>query len=319
MHLTIPHLKNNTIPRTRNYRGGAYDYPTDVDRGSHRVDPTQNRPDPGRCLAGPDDRRLGGQRPQRRVAGPRPRDRRHPDPDDLDRRRVHRRLRRPAVVRRRDRRPLRSAQAAHHRSRRVRIRCRGRHGRDRSVPADRPARGDGCRGSSDHAHDLVGHHHVVPGRGPSQGHRCLGRRRRWGRGARSVRQRAAARVLLLELVLRPERRSRRSGAGRHRGRGPELVRPGRTAAGHRWCRAVAGGGVGQRVRDHRGSRTRLGRATHRCRTGDRSARRCRVRALGATAANPMLDPQAVQRARLQCRHAHRAWCSSSPRSGCSSW
>ena len=76
---------------------------------------------------------------------------------------------------------------------------------------------------------LVGDHHLVPRRGTTQGDRRLGRRGRRRRRPRPVRQRHAARVLLVELVLRPERGARRCGARRHAAR---CARP-------RWTRRAA--------------------------------------------------------------------------------
>ena len=118
-----------------------------------------------------DGGRLGRQRPQRRAAQSRPRDRRQPDRADVDHRRVHGRLRRPAAVRRRARRPLRPQAAAGRRVDRVRHGRWAGNGRHRSDPADPAACRHGRRRRGHHAHHPVGHHHVLPrrasGRAPS--------------------------------------------------------------------------------------------------------------------------------------------------------
>ena len=83
---------------------------------------------------------------------------------------------------------------------------------------------DGHRRGGDHADHPVGDHHLIPRRGPAEGHRRLGRSRGRRRGPGPVRQRHPARVLLVELVLRAERGPGGSGAGGHPARRTQLGR-----------------------------------------------------------------------------------------------
>ena len=96
-----------------------------------------------------------------------------------------------------------------------------RDAHQRPRPADRRPGPDGRRSGGDHADHPVGHHDVVPGGRPAEGHRRLGRRGRRRRRPRPVRERHPARVLLLELVLRAQRRPGRAGrCGHPRSRSP---------------------------------------------------------------------------------------------------
>ena len=152
-----------------------------------------------------DGRRLGRQRPQ---SVPAQRGQGHwsqPDPAHLDRRRLHRGLRRAAAPRRRPRGPLRSQGPAPHRPGRPRRRGRRRDGHHRPHA---PHRGPGVHGRGrgrDHAHHPLGDHDLVPRGGTATGHRGLGWSRRRGRRPWPVRHRDPAGVLRLELLLRPQR------------------------------------------------------------------------------------------------------------------
>ena len=152
------------------------------------------------------------------------------------------------------------AAAARHRPRRLRRRSRPRHAHQRPRRADRAPRRHGYGRRGDHADDALGHHHLVPRRGTAQGDRRLGRRRRRRRRARPVRQRHPARVLLVELVLRPQRRPRRGWRWSAPWPSyPRSVDPNPPRLDLVGAAAVARRRRRHRVRDHRGPGARLGR------------------------------------------------------------
>ena len=168
-----------------------------------------------------DDGRVGGQRPQRRAPGPRPRHRGDPEPDPMDRRRVHDRLRRPAARRRRGRRPLRAQGRPARRPGDLRQRGARRDVRERPERPHRPARPDGRRRRLRHADDAVGHHDLLPRGGARPRGRRVGRDRGRRRRHRPAGLRHPARVLQLELVLRAQRHA---GAARRRRHAPRSSR-----------------------------------------------------------------------------------------------
>ncbi len=158
-----------------------------------------------------------------------------------------------------------------------------------------PPCGDGRGRRGRDAGHLVDHHDVVPAAGARPRRRGLGGgRRRWS-GPGPVRLGDPARVLRLELVLRPQRGPGRARADRCGardpavpGRPPAAPGPGRRAAVPRRGR-VAG------LRDHRGLRPRLDGPGHPDRLRRRRREPDRVRAVGAAPRGADARPPAVPR------------------------
>ena len=95
-------------------------------------------------------------------------------PDHLDRRRLHRRVRRPAAVRRCARRPIRPPRAARRRPGHVRRRSRARHAHQRAGPVDRAAALMGIGAAAIMPTTSRSSPPRSPRR-PAEGHRRLGR------------------------------------------------------------------------------------------------------------------------------------------------
>ena len=176
----------------------------------------------------------------------------------------------------------------------------------------------GVGGRPRHAGHPVRDHDGLPARGARQGRRYVGGcRRRW-RGARPARIGAAARVVLVAVDLRPQRRPRGPRAGRHTRRRPADTREDAAAARSRRDAPLGRGALRARLRDHRGAGAWLERSGRRRgpRDGRRRDRRssCCGSCGGASRCSTRGTSSGAASAPVRCRSP----CSSSRRSGSSS-